>query len=327
MNQYDKLRDWLDELVDAEFRDLIRAGLTVSDQTRLGSPLQSVDRGEFLGFMKTKKRLGELEEYLLAKYGDRFRRTMIEVPFVIFAMTSDEAESLISEAIFENDEVRPAAKKRFQDFKTALKQHKVEMADLRHNYHKERDDWMPHTYSSSQAIQKIISEMIERVNNKVDLKRHSILIRAKFLSANFCAQDYNTWQNLRESNCILIVDSISLFHPLLREILVQSHLSSSTKAVILVLSPINTKHNQVNLLIEKELDSRIKQIFTRFDHELDKWCEFGMGDLRTFQRRLLAVLFEKAQILKNRFTPNPETSARIWAGRDEPTNIDTSIYS
>ncbi|MGB0384098.1 MAG: hypothetical protein ACPGWR_04660 [Ardenticatenaceae bacterium] len=324
-NLYDKLRNWLDPLVDAEFRDLMRTLLKPAEQTRLPQPIQLIDRGDFLGFMQRTRRLDEVEKYLIAKY-DKFRRTIIDVPFVIFAMTSDEASSLITEAVFENDEVRPAARTRFQKFRTALEEHEIEIADLLPHYKKERDHWMPHTYSSSQAIQKIISEMIERVNDKIHLRRHSILIRPKFLSAHFCAQDYNTWQTLRESNCILIVDSISLFHPLLRDILVQSHLSSSPKAVILVLSPINTKHNDVNQLIEKELNSRIRPIFTRFDHELDKWCEFGMGDLRTFQRRLLAILFEKAEILKGRLNPNDQTLQSTWNQKYDTTGISNLIF-
>ncbi|MGB0384094.1 MAG: hypothetical protein ACPGWR_04640 [Ardenticatenaceae bacterium] len=68
MSQYDKLRKWLDKLVDPEFRDLIRSLLTREEQTRLPESVQSVNRGDFLGFMQTKERFDELEKYLGERY-------------------------------------------------------------------------------------------------------------------------------------------------------------------------------------------------------------------------------------------------------------------
>lgn len=322
MNQYGKLRGWLNYLVDPEFRDLIRTLLSKKEQTRLPQPVQLVNPGDFLGFMQERERLDEVESYLFTNYGDRFERTLTYLPFIIFAMTSDEAQNLISEAIFDNDEASDAEHKSFQKFRKALEEHNIDITNLLRHYNKERDDWVPHTYSGNSSIQEIINEIIEHINYEIHSKRDSILIRPKFMSANFCAKDRKTWKRLKKSNCILIVDSISLFHPLLRKILVQSSLYSRPKAVVLVLSPIDTKRNQVNQLIEKVLESKTFQIFERFDDELDRWCEFGMGDLRTFQRRLLAVLFEKAEIFKSGFTPNPDTSARMWPKKNAyRTNI------
>jgi hypothetical protein len=70
--EFDILRDWLDKLVDAEFRDLMNSLLKTAEITRLPKPLEFIDRGGFLGQMKIYGRLGELKSYLKNKYPERF---------------------------------------------------------------------------------------------------------------------------------------------------------------------------------------------------------------------------------------------------------------
>ncbi len=72
MSQFDKLRDWLDGLVEAEFRDMMNSLLTPQEITRLPRPLDLIDRGAFLGQMKIYNRLNEVEKHLIQKYPERF---------------------------------------------------------------------------------------------------------------------------------------------------------------------------------------------------------------------------------------------------------------
>ncbi len=72
MSQFDKLRDWLDSLVEAEFRDMMNSLLTPQEITRLPRPLDLIDRGAFLGQMKIYNRLNEVEKHLIQKYPERF---------------------------------------------------------------------------------------------------------------------------------------------------------------------------------------------------------------------------------------------------------------
>jgi len=73
MSQFDKLRDWLDGLVEAEFRDMMNSLLTPQEITRLPRPLDLIDRGAFLGQMKIYNRLNEVEKHLIQKYPERFK--------------------------------------------------------------------------------------------------------------------------------------------------------------------------------------------------------------------------------------------------------------
>ena len=72
MNEYQKLRSWLDRLLDNEFRDMIRMLVPPALQTRLSASVNSIDRGTFLGDMQRLGRLDEVEHYLYKNYPDRF---------------------------------------------------------------------------------------------------------------------------------------------------------------------------------------------------------------------------------------------------------------
>ena len=69
LNQYEKLLSWLNKLIEAEFRNMIYALLTVEQQHVLSQP---VNRGNFLGDLQTWRLLDKVEQYLCQKYPERF---------------------------------------------------------------------------------------------------------------------------------------------------------------------------------------------------------------------------------------------------------------
>lgn len=155
-------------------------------------------------------------------------------------------------------------------------------------------------------------------------------IRPKFSSADFFDEDHTkrvqTWDQLRLSGCVLIVDAVSLFHPVLRQRLSQSEMSSNERAAMLVLSPVNSSTIQVNQLIEQVISSQMELTFSRFDEHLDRLCEIGVGDLRALQRWLFAILPETATIVQNQ-KPNPKNRRIIRQRMDkEPLGMERLIF-
>lgn len=289
--RFTKLYKRLKSLTRPQLNDLISMCLISSEEDDLGKPIESVSRGDFLRYMQRKRRFGELEKY----FSENDQLEPIEIPFVILAMTSDEAEDLIKGNLIDKDK-----KDEYLNFIKSLKNdHDIDIVNLLSHYKDSRDQWIPHMYPESQTIQDIVKDILNQVHNQIrkntrDGKRFpsSTLIRPVFYSSDFCATEHNDkMEELEKENCVLIVDSISLFHPRLKKILKNSHLSGNDYAAILVLSPIKAKHHQVNRLIEDVLKSDVPRIFKRFHHSWDKWCEFGMSDLRTFQRRVSTILF------------------------------------
>jgi hypothetical protein len=101
-NLYNKLRGWLDNLVDTEYRDVIRGFLLPVEQSSLPQPVDSVNRGDFLGAIQQRSRLEELEKYLQERYPDRFEKisrpphNVSLVHRVPFTNREDEISQLLS---------------------------------------------------------------------------------------------------------------------------------------------------------------------------------------------------------------------------------------
>jgi len=72
LSQFEQLREILDRLADTEFRDMMNSLLMPQELNRLPLPMDTIDRGDFLGQMKVFGRLDEVEMYLQQKYPERF---------------------------------------------------------------------------------------------------------------------------------------------------------------------------------------------------------------------------------------------------------------
>jgi len=218
-----------------------------------------------------------------------------EIPIVVMAMNRLEANDLLAETVFQNEHVTQAAHRRFMQLKNALQAHNLN--DISILYSDERDDWVPSIHREN-TIREILINIIDYVNQQ----HLSNSIVPYFLSESFFSPDHDmrrdTWHQVEQTAGVLVVDSISLFHPILRRYLLQSQVISNKHIAILVLAPINYRNLQINYVIEEEISSEIPMAFSRFDQELDKLCEFGISDLRGLQRWLFSNLPESAKAAK-----------------------------
>lgn len=266
-----------------------------------------------------KKRCSEVEQEL-----DKVE--VIDIPFVVVAMTNDEAVHLISEAVFDNPTVAPVERARFQQFREALQEHGI--TDLLPHYGEFREDWKPHVCQQS-TIHEIVLGIAGLINQQRSETPGLSLIYPRPFSAGFFAEDEDTrletWDQLGQLGCVIIVDSISAFHPMLRRILLSSEMGSNERAAMLVLSPVNSSAIPVNQLIEQEISLQMQRAFARFSKNLDRLCEIGIGDLRAFQRWLFAILPEAATIVQNQ-RPNPSNRSIIRERMGEPLGMEQLIF-
>lgn len=233
----------------------------------------------------------------------------IDIPFVIVAMTSHEASELVTEKVFDNPGVAPAARTQFQEFRKALQ--KCGVKDLLTCYDKYRDDWRP-PHHQQQTVKQTIRQIIDRVN-----QLGAMQIRPKFVSEDFFSLDpairSQTWQ-LTDGGSIIVADAVSMFHPWLHRILLDSETSSKEQVAMLILSPINFSKISANRLIEQKIMARA---LTRLKGYQDQRCEFGAGDWRVSQRWLFATLQAIANRVQNPPPdPNNIKNFRKKMGRD-----------
>jgi hypothetical protein len=253
---------------------------------------------------------------------------IIDIPFVIAAMTRNEATDLIAEAVFENFSVEPAAHTRFQQFRESLEEHGIAAADLPTRYEEHRENWRPHTCQQS-TIYEIISDIADFLNQQRSEMPGLPLIRPQFFSSEFFVEDEDTrietWERLGRSGCVIIVDAVSMFHPMLRRLLSRSEMGSNEQVAILMLSPVNSCVILVNHLIEQEISLQMQRAFARFSKHLDRLCEFGVGDLRAVQRWLFAILPEAADIVQHQ-KPISSNRSIIRNRMGEPLGMEKVIF-
>jgi hypothetical protein len=285
----------------------------------------------FLNALQLRYHSGdELHDELTELYSDAEqslnRVEFTNIPFVVVAMTQDEAAELMTENVFDDPMVAPIERTRFRVFKEALQEHDV--ADLLLCYGKQREAWKPHILWQH-TIQEIILEIIDLINQQRAEILNSSMLFPEFFSSNFFAKDESTrletWDQLERQGCVIIVDPVSVFHPVLRRFLLKSEMGSNDRTAILGFSPVDANTIPVNQLLEEEIGSQMQRAFARFSKHLDRLCEFGVGDLRTLQRWLFAILPETATIVQNQ-RPNPSNRQKLRRKMGEPRGKKGLIF-
>ena len=224
----------------------------------------------------------------------------IIVPFVCVAMKWAEAEKLKNHSIF--DHIGRAERKRFKEFQKELEK----IHPLWHqNYFSSRDAWRPHTHPQ-QTIGEIIYSLIDESENFVKESRGTLLIgksiSEKAFSDNLDSRS-DTWNYIKSHGGIIIVDAISLFHPGLREVILQSGILANESISFLILSPINPNEYPVNSRIEDLVQKKLGITFER-NRQYDSLCEIGAGNLLAIQRWFTTSLPGTVENIENQAKNN-----------------------
>jgi hypothetical protein len=227
------------------------------------------------------------------------------VPFVIVSMTLDEANQL-KEKLNTTDNNLKTELNNFRDLTESLKDHGV--IEFTRYYGRNREDWKPYT-CSDKTIKEIILEIVNEVNEYYQQQESNMsVIKPYFLSTDCFESDFskraNTWHELRQQGCVIIVDSVSLFHPGIRDKFLRAEISSNENVSILTLSPVNPCMVEANKILEELVINQMEPAFLRFNEHLDRRCEMGVGDLRSIKRWFFSVLPEAVEIL-SRQKPQP----------------------
>ncbi len=228
----------------------------------------------------------------------------INLLFVVAAMTREEADNLARGTDFDDPHRTTNGDEQFQAFKNMLQEYEVD--DTLPYYDENRDNWQP-PHHQQITIQQTIRQMIERANQAYVKSPGAAKILPQFISEDFFAEDRRiraeAWQ-LANMGCIIVVDSISLFHPWIYQTLSSSEVSSKKQIAMFILSPINFSKMSINQSLEEKIMEWVK---IRSNNQLDKLCEFGAGDPVVLQRWLFTVL---PDLVRQRQEPEPTSANR-----------------
>lgn len=241
----------------------------------------------------------------------------LKIPFVVFAMNKKEAAALATGEVFKSADATPNDKALFERLIPHLDYGVDEIPDF---YEAAREDWLPPLSNprGSQGrttVRSTIDEIIDRIN---DSARGTIRIRPQFLSDDFFSEQddwrWKTWSLLQDIGCVLVIDALSLFHPILRENLKSSGLSThradNVKVSIVVLSPRRCGTLSINDFLESDVKQMLQIAFDRWSNNLDMLCEYGIGNERALRRWLFWSLPETAKAVQGK-KANPNSKKAV----------------
>jgi len=262
-----------------------------------------------------------------------YKENIIQIPFVIAAMTREEARELLSGKAFDDPNTLKNDPVQFEKVKEILITYKIE--NLESRYGEKREDWKPYS-ESQESIGKIIQETCSKINyiQKKSIEQSSnssedltsdekfIEVEPEFVSSEYFRDD-EIRDQLRNSGVVLIMDDLSFFHPTLRIHL--GKIISNERAAVIMLSTLSGRsHDQPFYdLIDDAIKIRLKEAHERYYNNLDPRCEIRVDGLWSFRRWLSKVLPEEASIIDKK-QPNPEsqkTLQSLYSGAYTTTRV------
>lgn len=244
-------------------------------------------------------RLTKLQEDLeRAINNTEFIGETIEIPFIIAAMISDEAQELFDESVFNHPSVAPNERLQFQSFRSQWYQSAQD--NWVEHYGPRRENWKPFSTPHSGEVVETVQSIIEQLNRN-NLKHAGLQqIRPSFKSDDFFSEDRNmrlkTWGQLQASGGVLIIDAVSLFHPRFRQKISRSTVTTSTKVATIVMSPETRPLNQAEREIWDLLSVSMESLQTRCELDLDKQVEIGVATNLALRRWLYSILPEQTSL-------------------------------
>jgi hypothetical protein len=235
---------------------------------------------------QTSSELSALAMSTAAKGKPPRKHYVIQV--VVIAMTDKEAEELDQEVVFDGSGESSVECEHLQRLKDALREYRIE--DFTSCYGSSRDDWKPLIADRKAPIREIMQSVVDKLN-----KRSKELISLEYLSSEFLSpsaqEHHRAWNTLEDHNGILIIDAISMFHPRLRELCLESQLIGSKKFAVIVLSPLKSNAITVNKLLQDQIYSpHLKRAYYHFENHFHLPYEFSVGDINSLRRWLFSIL-------------------------------------
>jgi TIR domain-containing protein len=273
----------------------------------------------------------------------------IGIPFVVFAMTREEAEAVATEALkleeqIEVEVVAPAqnagaAPPQVLDkdlFRKLASKLDYKIDELTWFYNTSRDEWRPALANPNQDSPMTILSAVEEIVTRINKIRQREMPGAPFIRPQFYSKDFldndpeiriKTWNNLEGLGCVLIIDVVSLLHRVLRKRLEKSGFVQKNSKSISILAPFPMRSFKLPIsdVIETDIKDIFERAFNRFD-DLDKLCDFGVSNVRGLRRWLFSVLPEAAELIQG-LRPSEDSKEKVREQGGPRQGYSGLIYS
>jgi hypothetical protein len=314
----------------------------VKDKTRRIVPvlLEGVTREETPAYLHTfqvldlsEKNLSDstdvewIGQYLTQVISELLPEVGMPIPFVVFAMTKAEAVGLVK-----GDTLRNAALEDRDNFERLIARLDYSKDEIPDQYADLRDEWRPPFYSAEQGktIRQTVNEVIRLTNESAREENSSDpRIYPQFFSTDFLSDDpqvrLKTYEFLKKRRFVLIIDSLSLFHPTLnRRLMIESGFGQSTSKTVRIVVPLPLRSEPLPSRqdIESTMQNMMLNLYNRYDTHLDTLYEFGISSERDLRRWIYSSLEREVSRSLGPGTKAEATTARRlrnqYGGRQNP---------
>jgi hypothetical protein len=264
--------------------------------------------------------LGELIDQNFEQSGK-----ILNLNIVSIAMNAQEAQEFNSDDVIKHPNLSENARHQLQELKNACAQRGI---DWLTHYKPERDNWTPFTEELT-SIHDIVWDIATKANQKRCEIKASPILKPNFLSDDFFSKNVQTrskvWNTLRDNGGVLLIDSLSLYHPILRVIFSKYNASSFREVATLIIYPERITLLPVNNIIEQDIQNEMEQEFVRYAQELDPFYEIGVGSFYSLQRHLLGILIKSADLLQGQH-PKTDNIERVRQLMGLPAGVKQQIF-
>jgi len=193
-------------------------------------------------------------------------------------MRGAEADQAVDKSAFEN--YPQSLKDNFQRLSDELKQKGLQ--DWRLWYADEIGDWHPH--GRAQTICQVVRDALAELQQREHYQRRLI---PDFYDICTVANDWPRLQDLRRGGCVVVVDSLSLRHPLILRAFQQSLLDAYHNVAVLAIAPISHGWEllrEMTVILQVHLTEM--EFYKRQKDLLDEGCE-ELTDIERFPKEFL----------------------------------------
>lgn len=217
----------------------------------------------------------------------------VTVQLGVVAMRRDQVEELLSQSVVDDPAVA-TARIEFGKLCTLLSAYGVE--NLASNYGEDPDSWKPPLADGSVTVIDAIEHVLDKIT-----QTHSVLpghppIVLRSISHDFLSdeavQRAAARELLEDQGGVIVVDALSLYHPIVHKRLVDSQVFGlHTPIALVVLSPLRADKIPVYQMLHGQVyRTYLERAFEFFVERLDPFYEFNVNDLCSLRRWLFSVL-------------------------------------
>ena len=228
----------------------------------------------------------------------------------VVAMRKDESDALVAAPDMVGADLGTRVQDQYASATSDLAAAGVEWAT---RYSPARMHWHPFGLRDGN-VREIVEAVVEDINRRALPKLRKRQIKVQWYPFDLIVDQYTgddlslrtVYEGVARAGCVLVVDEMSMFHPGVRQALMNSPMFNNDQVALVTVSPVDPDDVPLNQCLESEARRKLAGAFTRFAMDFDPQCELAVGNERHLKRWLHLSLPETVIHLRE---PQPDVSA------------------